>query len=155
MPTGGVSTAIAAGKPEDATAVPQRSVVVRCSIGSRKAGRPAVIDDAAVRPVCVAAVNDRPHHRIGDRRCAGLSWHTVSSIAIRAVTELIATAGPDRLTGVRVIGVDEHRWVPRRPGAPAPRRVGAASFVALIIDLTPTLQTKSVVPVSLLRLRCR
>jgi hypothetical protein len=29
-----------------------------------------------------------------------------------------------------VIGVDEHRW--------APRRVGAAGFVTLIIDLTPT-----------------
>lgn len=60
----------------------------------------------------------------------GLSWHTVSSIAMRTVTELIATAGPDRLTGVRVIGVDEHRW--------APRRLGAAGFVTLIIDLTPT-----------------
>ena len=60
----------------------------------------------------------------------GLSWHTVSSIAMRTVTELITAAGPDRLTGVRVIGVDEHRW--------APRRLGAAGFVTLIIDLTPT-----------------
>ncbi len=59
----------------------------------------------------------------------GLSWHTVSSIAMRAVTDLIAAAGPDRLAGVRVIGVDQHRW--------APRRVGAAGFVTLIIDLTP------------------
>jgi transposase len=42
---------------------------------------------------------------------------------------LIAAAGPDRLAGVRVIGVDEHRW--------APRRMGAAGFVTLIIDLTP------------------
>jgi hypothetical protein len=30
---------------------------------------------------------------------------------------------------VRVIGVDEHRW--------APRRVGPAGFITLIIDLTP------------------
>ena len=59
----------------------------------------------------------------------GVSWHTVSSIAMRAVADLIAAAGPDRLAGVRVIGVDEHRW--------APRRVGAAGFVTLIIDLTP------------------
>ncbi|MBY0443026.1 MAG: ISL3 family transposase [Mycobacteriaceae bacterium] len=59
----------------------------------------------------------------------GVSWHTVSSIAMRATAELIATAGPDRLVGVRVIGVDEHRW--------APRRVGSAGFVTLIIDLTP------------------
>ena len=26
------------------------------------------------------------------------------------MVELIAAAGPDRLTGVRVVGVDEHRW---------------------------------------------
>ena len=42
---------------------------------------------------------------------------------------LIAATGPDRLAGVKVIGVDEHRW--------APRRVGSGGFVTLIIDLTP------------------
>jgi transposase len=60
----------------------------------------------------------------------GVSWHTVSSIAMRATAEMVATAGPDRLAGVRVIGVDEHRW--------APRRRGTEGFVTLIIDLTPT-----------------
>jgi hypothetical protein len=35
----------------------------------------------------------------------GVSWHTVSSIAMRATAELIAAAGPDRLAGVRVIGL--------------------------------------------------
>ncbi len=59
----------------------------------------------------------------------GVSWHTVSSIAMRRPPSLVAAAGPDRLAGVRVIGVDEHRW--------APRRLGAAGFVTLIIDLTP------------------
>jgi transposase len=59
----------------------------------------------------------------------GVSWHTVSTIAMRATTDLIAAAGPDRLAGVRVIGVDEHRW--------APRRIGRDGFVTLIIDLTP------------------
>lgn len=59
----------------------------------------------------------------------GLSWHTVSTIAMRTVAELIAAAGPDRLAGVRVIGVDEHRW--------AARRRGTEGFVTLIIDLTP------------------
>jgi transposase len=59
----------------------------------------------------------------------GVSWHTVSTIAMRTVAELIAAAGPDRLAGVRVIGVDEHRW--------APRRRGTEGFVTLIIDLTP------------------
>ena len=49
---------------------------------------------------------------------------------MRATAELVAAAGPDRLAGVRVIGVDEHRW--------APRRVGPEGFVTLIIDLTPT-----------------
>jgi transposase len=60
----------------------------------------------------------------------GVSWHTVSTIAMRAVAKLVTAAGPDRLTGVRVIGVDEHRW--------APRRLGPDGFVTLIIDLTPT-----------------
>jgi transposase len=59
----------------------------------------------------------------------GVSWHTVSAIAMRATADLVAAAGPDRLAGVRVIGVDEHRW--------APRRAGAQGFVTLIIDLTP------------------
>jgi transposase len=60
----------------------------------------------------------------------GVSWHTVSTIAMRATAALIAAAGPDRLAGVKVIGVDEHRW--------APRRRGTEGFVTLIIDLTPT-----------------
>ena len=60
----------------------------------------------------------------------GVCWHTVSSIAMRATAGLIAATGPDRLAGVRVIGVDEHRW--------APRRRGTEGFVTLIIDLTPT-----------------
>jgi transposase len=59
----------------------------------------------------------------------GVSWHTVSAIAMRAVADLIAAVGPDRLAGVRVVSVDEHRW--------AARRVGPAGFVTLIIDLTP------------------
>src|ERR1700738_2002957 len=59
----------------------------------------------------------------------GVSWHTVSTIAMRATADLVAAAGVDRLTGVRVIGVDEHRW--------APRRGGADGFVTVIIDLTP------------------
>lgn len=57
----------------------------------------------------------------------GVSWHTVSSIAMRATADLITAAGPDRLAAVRVIGVDERRW--------APRRHGTAGFVTLIIDL--------------------
>jgi len=66
----------------------------------------------------------------------GVSWHTVSSIAMRTVADLIAAAGPDRLDGVRVIGVDEHRW--------APRRRGTEGFVTLVIDLTPVLDGSGV-----------
>ena len=32
---------------------------------------------------------------------------------MRATADLIAAAGPDRLSGVRMIGVDEHRWAIR------------------------------------------
>ncbi|MCW2687765.1 MAG: family transposase [Mycobacterium sp.] len=59
----------------------------------------------------------------------GVSWHTVNSIAMRATADLVAAAGPDRLAGVKVIGIDEHRW--------APRRRGTDGFVTVIIDLTP------------------
>lgn len=48
---------------------------------------------------------------------------------MRTVAEQITTSGPDRLDGVRVIRVDEHRW--------APRRRDTEGFVTLIIDLTP------------------
>ena len=33
-----------------------------------QAGGAAIVDDAAVCPVCVAAVDDRPHHHLGHRR---------------------------------------------------------------------------------------
>jgi transposase len=59
----------------------------------------------------------------------GVSWHTVNTIAMQTTARLVNAAGPDRLAGVKVIGVDEHRW--------APGRVGPAGFVTLIIDLTP------------------
>ena len=36
--------------------------------GSRQVGGPASVDDAPLCPVCVAAVDDRPHHHLGDRR---------------------------------------------------------------------------------------
>ena len=39
----------------------------------------------------------------------GLSWDTVNTIAVDA-TQMIVAADTTRLDGVRVIGVDEHRW---------------------------------------------
>ena len=43
---------------------------------------------------------------------------------------MIVAAGTDRLDGVRVIGVDEHRWSHTRH---------SDGFVTVIIDLTPVL----------------
>jgi transposase len=59
----------------------------------------------------------------------GRSWDTINTIAMAATTELLATAGPARLDGVRVIGVDEHRWAHTR------HAVGDG-FVTVIVDLT-------------------
>ena len=59
----------------------------------------------------------------------GLSWDTVNTIAMDA-TQMIVAVGTDRLDGVRVIGVDEHRWSHTRH---------SDGFVTVIIDLTPVL----------------
>jgi transposase len=61
----------------------------------------------------------------------GLSWDTVNTIAIDA-TQTIVAADTTRLDGVRVIGVDEHRWSHIRSG-------DGDGFVTVIIDLTPVL----------------
>jgi hypothetical protein len=39
----------------------------------------------------------------------GVSWHTVNTIAMDATAASVAAAGPDRLAGARIIGIDEHR----------------------------------------------
>jgi zinc-finger of transposase IS204/IS1001/IS1096/IS1165 len=36
--------------------------------GSGQAGLSALVDDASLCPVCVAPVDDRPHHHLGHRR---------------------------------------------------------------------------------------
>jgi transposase len=61
----------------------------------------------------------------------GLSWDTVNTIALDA-TQTIIAADTTRLDGVRVIGVDEHRWSHTR-------RPGEDGYVTVIIDLTPVL----------------
>jgi transposase len=61
----------------------------------------------------------------------GLSWDTVNTIAMDA-TQVIVAADTGRLDGVRVIGVDEHRWSHTR-------RPGEDGYVTVIIDLTPVL----------------
>jgi transposase len=61
----------------------------------------------------------------------GLSWDTVNTIAMDA-TQLIVSADMTRLDGVRVIGVDEHRWSHTR-------RRDQDGYVTVIVDLTPVL----------------
>jgi len=62
----------------------------------------------------------------------GLSWDTVNAIAMEA-TQMILAADTDRLDGVRVIGIDEHRWAHTRHS-------DGRGFVTVIIDLTPVLE---------------
>jgi transposase len=59
----------------------------------------------------------------------GRSWDTVNDIAVEATTALLLTAGPARLDGVRVLGVDEHKWAHTRTAQ-------ADGFVTVITDLT-------------------
>jgi transposase len=61
----------------------------------------------------------------------GLSWDTVNTIAMDA-TQMIVAADTTRLDGVRVIGVDEHRWWHTR-------RPGDDGYVTVIVDLTAVL----------------
>ena len=62
----------------------------------------------------------------------GLSWDTVNTIAMDATQHIVAADAP-RLNGVRVIGVDEHRWSHTH-------RPGEDGFVTVIIDLTPVVE---------------
>jgi transposase len=59
----------------------------------------------------------------------GRSWDTVNDIAVEATTALLLAAGPARLDGVEVIGVDEHKWAHVRSAE-------ANGFVTVITDLT-------------------
>jgi len=61
----------------------------------------------------------------------GLSWDTGNTIAMDA-TQMIVAADTTRLDGMRVIGVDEHRWSHTR-------RPGEDGYVTVIVDLTPVL----------------
>jgi transposase len=113
-----------------ATAARRRGVLGKCSpttlpdwrgrVGRPRGGcaryilRPLMIDRMTIAAVA---------------RELGLSWDTVNTIAMDA-TQMIVAADTHRLDGVRVIGVDEHRWSHTR------HREG---FVTVIIDLTPVL----------------
>ncbi len=61
----------------------------------------------------------------------GLSWDTINTIAMDATATIVAT-DTTRMDGVKVIGVDEHRWSHTR-------RRGEDGYVTVIVDLTPVL----------------
>ena len=65
--------------------------------------------DAARRSSCERLAVDKATVTAVAREL-GRSWDTVNSIAVAATRELLLSAGPARLDGVGVIGVDEHKW---------------------------------------------
>ena len=63
-------------------------------------------------------------------KALGVGWQLVNSVAVTAARSLVY-ADPGHLSGVRILGVDEHVWKhTRRPGEPS-------SMVTVLVDLTP------------------
>ena len=63
---------------------------------------------AAARRSSCAAWLSKGHGRGGRPRAGPQPWDTVNSIAVAATSQVLLSAGPARLDGVAVIGVDEH-----------------------------------------------
>ncbi|WP_415394476.1 ISL3 family transposase [Rhodococcus globerulus] len=64
-------------------------------------------------------------------KALGVGWDVVNSLALSTVREL-AYNQPGHLDGVRILGVDEHKWK-------HVRGQGDPSFVTVIVDLTPVI----------------
>ncbi|MGC3023462.1 MULTISPECIES: ISL3 family transposase [Brevibacterium] len=62
-------------------------------------------------------------------KALGLGWDLVNHLAINAAKSLVY-ADPDHLSGVRVLGIDEHCWK-------HVRGQGEDSFATIFVDLTP------------------
>ncbi len=77
--------------------------------------------DAAVRRL---TFDVRPFRDVLEARGG---WNTLAQLA-RDPSDRV-TAGPTRLDGVRVIGVDEHRWAHTR-------HADGDGYVTVIVDLT-------------------
>ena len=88
------------------TAVPARSSPTTPAGWPAQEPRPL---GAAPGSSCVALRWTRPPSPRSPAS-SGARWDTVNNIAVEATRELLLTAGPARLDGVRVIGVDEHKW---------------------------------------------
>ena len=103
--------------------------VIFCHDTSRLARAGATTTRRCARYVLRRLVTDRVTVAAVAREL-GRSWDIVNTIARQATTELLDAAGPARLDGVRVIGVDEHRWAHTRHAA-------GDGFVTVIVDLSP------------------
>ena len=62
-------------------------------------------------------------------KALGLGWDLVNDLAISRIRTLVYDQ-PGHLEGVRVLGVDEHKWKHVRGD-------GSSSFVTVLVDLTP------------------
>lgn len=60
-------------------------------------------------------------------KALGISWQLTCDLALSMARALVAD--PDHLAGVRVIGVDEHKWA-------HDRRAAGGGFVTVIVDMT-------------------
>lgn len=65
-------------------------------------------------------------------RALGLGWDLVNNLAVDAARTLVYD-DPTHLEGVRILGVDEHKWKHVRGG-------GEDSYVTILVDLTPTIE---------------
>lgn len=62
----------------------------------------------------------------------GLGWDLVNELAVSAARRLIYD-DPTHLAGVRILGVDEHKWKHVRGG-------GEEDFATILVDLTPAIE---------------
>lgn len=64
-------------------------------------------------------------------KALGLGWDLVNDLAVSKIRTLVYDQ-PGHLDGVRVLGVDEHKWKHVRGD-------GTSSFVTVLVDLTPVI----------------
>lgn len=97
----------------DTVAAPKTTTTKRCARW--------ILQRLAIDKMSVSAV----------AKALGLSWGTVNTLALSLTRDLVYDQ-PGHLDGVRVLGVDEHKWKHVRGH-------GDPSFVTVIVDLTPVL----------------
>lgn len=123
-PTAGRVTRLLVRVPRIACQLCRR--VWRVDISSVAGPRSILTRSAAAWALEAVALDNMAVSRVAAR--LGVSWDTANDAVLKAGMEAL---GPleDRLTGARVIGIDEHVWRHTRRGD---------KYVTVIIDLTPT-----------------